>query len=825
MKKNTIQKFDKDLFKRSVLYNVKTLYRKTLEEATDQQIFQAVSYAIKDAVVDHWLTTQKEYEKEDPKTLYYLSMEFLMGRALGNNIINLKAYKAVKEALEELGLNLDVIEDQEPDAALGNGGLGRLAACFLDSLATLGYNAYGCGIRYRYGMFKQEIRDGYQVEVPDNWLVNGNPFELRRPEYTKIVKFGGYVNVYMDEKGRNNFVQEDYQSVKAIPYDLPIVGYGNGIVNTLRIWDAEPVECFKLESFDKGDYQRAVEQENLARNICEVLYPNDNHYAGKELRLKQQYFFISASVQEAVEKYLRTHDDLHKFHEKVVFQLNDTHPTVAIAELMRILMDEHYFTWEEAWEVTSKTCAYTNHTIMSEALEKWPIELFSRLLPRIYQIIEEINSRFIRQIHDKYDNTGVNVDEKIRKMAIIYDGQVKMAHLAIVTGFSVNGVARLHTEILKNQELKDFYEMYPEKFNNKTNGITQRRFLLHGNPLLADFVTGKIGDDWITDLPQIAKLKVYADDVKAQQEFMNIKYRNKVRLAEYIAEHNGIEVDPRSIFDVQVKRLHEYKRQLLNILHVIYLYNNLKEHPEMDFTPRTFIFGAKAAAGYATAKLTIKLINSVADVVNNDPVINGKLKVVFIEDYRVSNAEIIFAAADISEQISTASKEASGTGNMKFMLNGAVTIGTMDGANVEIVEEVGEENAFIFGLSSEEVINYEQRGGYNPNDIFNSDPDIRKVLMQLINGTFAQGDPDLFRPLYNSLLNTQNSSRADTYFILKDFRSYAEAHERIEEAYKDEKRWAKMAMLNVASAGKFTSDRTIQEYVDDIWHLDKVTIK
>ncbi|MBO4375669.1 MAG: glycogen/starch/alpha-glucan phosphorylase [Lachnospiraceae bacterium] len=825
MKKNTIQKFDKDLFKRSVLYNVKTLYRKTLEEATDQQIFQAVSYAIKDAVVDHWLTTQKEYEKEDPKTLYYLSMEFLMGRALGNNIINLKAYKPVKEALEELGLNLDVVEDQEPDAALGNGGLGRLAACFLDSLATLGYNAYGCGIRYRYGMFKQEIRDGYQVEVPDNWLVNGNPFELRRPEYTKIVKFGGYVNVYMDEKGRNNFVQEDYQSVKAIPYDLPVVGYGNGIVNTLRIWDAEPVECFKLESFDKGDYQRAVEQENLARNICEVLYPNDNHYAGKELRLKQQYFFISASVQEAVEKYLRTHDDLHKFHEKVVFQLNDTHPTVAIAELMRILMDEHYFTWEEAWEVTSKTCAYTNHTIMSEALEKWPIELFSRLLPRIYQIIEEINSRFIRQIHDKYDNTGVNVDEKIRKMDIIYDGQVKMAHLAIVTGFSVNGVARLHTEILKNQELRDFYEMYPDKFNNKTNGITQRRFLLHGNPLLADFVTGKIGDDWITDLPQISKLKVYADDAKAQQEFMNIKYKNKVRLAEYIAEHNGIEVDPRSIFDVQVKRLHEYKRQLLNILHVIYLYNNLKEHPEMDFTPRTFIFGAKAAAGYATAKLTIKLINSVADVVNNDPVIDGKIKVVFIEDYRVSNAELIFAAADISEQISTASKEASGTGNMKFMLNGAVTIGTMDGANVEIVEEVGEENAFIFGLSSEEVINYEQRGGYNPNDIFNSDPDIRKVLMQLINGTFAEGDPDLFRPLYNSLLNTQNSSRADTYFILKDFKSYAEAHKKIEEAYKDEKRWAKMAMLNVASAGKFTSDRTIQEYVDDIWHLDKVTVK
>ena len=812
--------FDKEMFKKSVLYNVKTLYRKTLEEATPQQIFQAVAYTVKDTIIDNWLETQQEYEKEDPKTVYYLSMEFLMGRALGNDLINLQEYKPVKEALEELGLDLNVIEDQEPDAALGNGGLGRLAACFLDSLATLGYAAYGCGIRYRYGMFKQEIRDGYQVEVPDNWLKDGNPFELRRPEYAKEVKFGGYVNVHVDENGRNNFVQEGYQSVRAIPYDLPIVGYGNGIVNTLRIWDAEAVDCFQLDSFDKGDYQKAVEQENLARNIVEVLYPNDNHYAGKELRLKQQYFFISASVQEAVAKYMRKHDDIHKFHEKVTFQLNDTHPTVAIAELMRILMDEYYLTWDEAWAVTTKTCAYTNHTIMAEALEKWPIELFSRLLPRIYQIIEEINRRFVEQVQQKYPNNP----EKIRKMAIIYDGQVKMAHLAIVAGYSVNGVAKLHTEILKKQELKDFYEMMPEKFNNKTNGITQRRFLLHGNPLLADWVTAHVGSDWITNLPKINKLKVYADDEKAQQEFMNIKYQNKVRLAQYILEHNGIEVDPRSIFDVQAKRLHEYKRQLLNILHVMHLYNQLKDNPEMDFFPRTFIFGAKAAAGYYNAKMTIKLINSVADVVNNDPAINGKIKVVFIENYRVSNAELIFAAADVSEQISTASKEASGTGNMKFMLNGALTIGTMDGANVEIVEEVGRENAFIFGLSSDEVIKYENFGGYDPNEIFNNDPDVRRVLMQLINGTYSPNDPDLFRTLYNSLLNTLSTAKADTYFILKDFRSYADAQKQVEKAYRDEKRWAKSAILNVACSGKFTSDRTIQEYVDDIWHLDKVVL-
>ena len=813
--------FDKELFKRSIVYNVKTLYRTPIEEATQHQIFHAVALATKDAIIDAWIATQEQMKKQDPKIVYYMSMEFLMGRALGNNLINLTYYDEVKEALEELGCDLNVIEDQEPDAALGNGGLGRLAACFLDSLATLGYAAYGCGIRYRYGMFKQKIENGYQKEIPDDWLVDGNPFELRRPEYAKIVKFGGYVDVEVDQNGKNHFIQKGYQAVRAIPCDLPVVGYGNNVVNTLRIWDAEAMNTFRLDAFDKGDYQQAVEEENLAKLLVEVLYPNDNHMAGKELRLKQQYFFISASVQEAIARYKRNHDDIRKFYEKAAFQLNDTHPTVAVAELMRILIDEEGLEWDEAWDVTTKTCAYTNHTIMAEALEKWPIELFSRLLPRVYQIVEEINRRFVLDIQAKYPGD----QEKIRKMAIIYDGQVKMAHLAIAAGHSVNGVARLHTEILKKQELKDFYEMMPEKFNNKTNGITQRRFLLHGNPLLAQWVTDHIGDEWITDLSQISKLKIYEDDEKAQQEFMNIKYQNKVRLAKYIQEHNGVTVDPRSIFDVQVKRLHEYKRQLLNILHVMYLYNKIKEHPDMEFYPRTFIFGAKAAAGYRRAKLTIKLINSVADVINNDASINGKIKVVFIEDYRVSNAELIFAAADVSEQISTASKEASGTGNMKFMLNGALTIGTMDGANVEMVEEMGEENAFIFGLSADEVINYEQHGGYNPMDIFNSDQDIRHVLMQLINGYYAPQDPELFRDLYDSLLNTNNSDRADTYFILKDFRSYAETHAKIEAVYRDEKQWAKKALWNTACSGKFSSDRTIQEYVDDIWHLDKMTVE
>ena len=815
-----MQTFDKETLKESIIDNMKNLYRKTIDEAEPQQVYQAVAYAVKDVIIDQWIATHKAYDENDAKIVYYLSMEFLMGRALGNNIINIGAQKEIREALTELGFDLNIIEDQEPDPALGNGGLGRLAACFLDSLATLGYPAYGCGIRYHYGMFKQKIENGYQIEVPDEWLKNGYPFELRRAEYATEVKFGGYVKTVW-ENGRNKFIQEGYRSVMAIPYDMPIVGYGNNMVNTLRIWDAQPLNSFSLQAFDKGDYQKAVEEENLAKNLVEVLYPNDNHYSGKELRLKQQYFFISASVQRAVAKYKENHSDIHKLPEKVIFQLNDTHPTVAIAELMRILLDVEGLEWDEAWDITTKCCAYTNHTIMSEALEKWPIELFSRLLPRIYQIVEEINRRFLIEVERRYPGNY----EKVKKMAIIFDGQVKMAHLAIVAGFSVNGVARLHTEILKNQELRDFYEMMPEKFNNKTNGITQRRFLLHGNPELAAWVTDKIGSEWITDLSKIGKLKIYADDKKCQQEFMNIKYHNKLRLAKYIKEHNGIDVDPRSIFDVQVKRLHEYKRQLLNILHIMYLYNQLKDNPNMEMVPRTFIFGAKAAAGYQIAKKTIKLINSVANVINNDRSINGKIKVVFIEDYRVSNAELIFAAADVSEQISTASKEASGTGNMKFMLNGALTLGTMDGANVEIVEEVGQENAFIFGLSSDEVIGYENNGGYNPVEIFNTDQEIRRVLMQLINGYFAPENPELFRDIYNSLLNTKNSAKADTYFILKDFRSYAEAQKRVEEAYKNEDWWAKAALLNTASAGKFSSDRTIEEYVKDIWHLKKIQVE
>ena len=814
------QTINKDELKKTIVFNVKSIYRKTIDEATPAMVYQAVALAVKDMIIDRWIATHKEYDKQDAKIVYYMSMEFLTGRFLGNNIISLCEQKEIEEALSELGFDLNSIEDQERDPALGNGGLGRLAACFLDSLASLGYPAYGCGIRYRYGMFKQQIRDGYQIEVPDEWLKDGYPFEIRRAEYATEVKFGGYVETEWDGK-RNHFVQKGYQSVMAVPYDIPIVGYGNNVVNSLRIWDAQPVNTFNLSEFDKGDYQKAVEQENLAKTIVEVLYPNDNHYSGKELRLKQQYFFISASVQRAIKKYKEKHDDIHKFYEKASFQLNDTHPTVAVAELMRILLDEENLEWDEAWEITTKTCAYTNHTIMAEALEKWPIELFSRLLPRVYQIVEEINRRFVAQIQQRYPGDN----EKIRRMAIIYDGQVRMAYLAIVGSFSVNGVAKLHTEILEKQELRDFYEMMPEKFNNKTNGITQRRFLLHGNPLLADWVTDKIGNEWITDLSNIKKLSVYVDDEKCQQEFMNIKYQNKIRLAKYIKEHNGIDVDPRSIFDVQVKRLHEYKRQLMNILHVMYLYNQLKDNPNMDIVPRTFIFGAKAAAGYKRAKLTIKLINNVANVINNDKSIGGKLKVVFIEDYRVSNAELIFSAADVSEQISTASKEASGTGNMKFMLNGALTIGTMDGANVEMAEEVGKDNMFIFGASADEIINLENNGGYNPMDIFNNDQDIRRVLMQLINGYYSPQDPELFRDIYNSLLNTQSSDRADTYFILKDFRSYAEAHKKIDQAYRDEKWWARTAMLNTASAGKFSTDRTIEEYVRDIWHLKKIKVE
>ena len=802
--------FSKKEFIKAVTENVKTMYRKNLKEASQQEIFQAVSLAVKDVVMDEWMATQQTMEKDDPKTLYYMSMEFLMGRALGNNLINLGAYTEVKEALEEIGLNLSVVEDQEPDPALGNGGLGRLAACFMDSLATLGYAAYGCGIRYRYGMFKQQIIDGFQVEVPDTWLKNGYPFELRRPEYCYEVKFGGRVQETTDENGNLKFEHVDYQSVLAVPYDMPIVGYGNHVVDSLMIWDAQPKEEFKLDSFDRGDYDQAVEEENLARNLVEVLYPNDNHVKGKELRLKQQYFFVSASIQRALERFKKHHSDLHQLPEKVTFQMNDTHPTVAVAELMRILVDEEGLSWDEAWEITTHSVAYTNHTIMAEALEKWPIDIFQRLLPRVYQIVEEINRRFVLEIQNRYPGD----DEKIHKMAILYDGQVKMANMAICAGYSVNGVARLHTEILEKQELRDFYEMFPEKFNNKTNGITQRRFLAHANPLLADWVTKHVGKEWITDLSRVSKLTSLADNAKAQQEVMDIKYQNKVRLAKYIKEHNGIDVDPNSIFDVQVKRLHEYKRQLMNILHVMYLYNQLKANPNMDFYPRTFIFGAKAAAGYRTAKKTIKLINSVADVINNDASIHNKIKVVFIEDYRVSIAEWIFAAADVSEQISTASKEASGTGNMKFMLNGAITLGTMDGANVEIADLVGKENIFTFGEDSQTVIDRYARGDYNSRSYYESNEDLKRAVDFIVSDTVkAVGCSENLERLYNELLNK------DWFMTFPDFNDYVETREKAYAAYGNRKEWAKKMIVNISKAGFFSSDRTIAQYNKDIWKL------
>ncbi len=807
--------FNKEDFRQRVAGLVKLNSKVTIEDATPEQIYRACASALKEQIIDAWIDTRKRAKEQDVKMVYYMSMEFLMGRAFGNNLINIQAYKEVAEVLKEFNVDINLIEDQERDWALGNGGLGRLAACFLDSLSTLNYHAYGCGIRYKYGMFRQQIRNGYQEEVPDVWLYDdNNPFEIRRTSHTKEIKFGGYTRYETDQNGRPCYIQEGYQSVLAVPYDMPVIGYGNGVINTLRIWKAEPVEKLDLARFSQADYEGSAKEANLAETLCKVLYPADDRVRGKELRLRQQYFFVSATLQRAVERYKESHPDVRKLYEKVCIQMNDTHPTVAVGELMRILLDDEKLEWDEAWEVTTKTCAYTNHTIMAEASEKWPIDIFQRLLPRVYQIIDEINRRFVLQIRAQYPNQP----EKVDKMAILYNGQVRMANLAIVGGFSVNGVAALHTEILKKRELKDFYEMMPEKFSNKTNGITQRRFLLHGNPLLADWITGKIGDGWITNLKELEKLVPYADDPEARREFREIKRLNKVRLAKYIMDHNNMEVNPDSIFDVQVKRLHEYKRQLLNILHVMHLYNRLKDDPNMDIQPHTFIFGAKAAAGYVNAKLTIKLINSVANIINNDPAVRDRLKVVFIEDYCVSNAEIIFPASDVSEQISTASKEASGTGNMKFMLNGALTLGTMDGANVEIVEEVGRENAFIFGLSADEVIAFEQNGTYDPKGVFNSDAELRRVLMQLVNGFYSPDNEKLFQPLYDSLLNR------DQYFILKDFRAYEEAQKRMEDAYRDQDAWSRMALLNVAHAGKFSSDRTIEEYVKDIWHLDRLNM-
>ena len=800
-------------------HNVKTLFRKNIKNATPEELYQAAAYTVREIVNERWMKTHDEYYEKDVKMVYYLSMEFLMGRFLGNSIINLSIFEPVKEAFDELGVDYNLIEDSEPDPGLGNGGLGRLAACFLDSLSTMNLPAYGCGIRYHYGIFEQAIENGYQVERPDNWLENGDPWAIKRSEYAVEVKFGGTVKAVANGEGGYNYVQENYQSVMAIPYDYPVVGYDTQTVNTLRLWDARPKNKFDLQSFNEGKYQKALEEQNLAHTITEVLYPADDHISGKELRLRQQYFFISATVQRVIARFKTKHDNWDLLPEKVAFQLNDTHPTVAVAELMRVLIDENGLSWDKAWELTTKVCAYTNHTIMSEALEKWPMELFSRLLPRIYMIVEEINRRFCLELIGKYGNDG----QKIRDMAIVADGQVRMAYLAIVGSHSVNGVAALHTEILKNQELKNFYDIYPEKFNNKTNGITQRRWLLHANKPLADLVTEVVGKGWATDLSKIEGIMKYADDEEFQNRFMEIKRQNKIALADYIKRTKGIDINPDSIFDIQVKRLHEYKRQLLNVLHIIYLYNQLKVNPGLDMVPRTFIFGAKSAAGYKRAKLIIKLINSVADVVNNDESINGKIKVVFMENYRVSLAEKLIPAADVSEQISTASKEASGTGNMKFMLNGAVTIGTLDGANVEICEEVGEDNIFIFGMRAEEVIEAYKNNSYDPWMVYNLNQDVRMALTSLINGTF-DNDTELFRDIYNALLNGAGG-RADDYFLLADFDAYKKAQEEVDKAYKDKRRWAKMAIINTAKSGKFSSDRTIKEYADEIWGLSPYKVE
>jgi len=809
----------KEQLKEKLSDNVKTLSRKTIETASNEQIYEALAFTVRDLVTDKWIATHEMYAKEDAKVVYYLSMEFLMGRFLGNSIINLMLGNDIREALEELGFDLNVIEDSERDPGLGNGGLGRLAACFLDSLSTLGLPAYGCGIRYHYGIFEQKIENGNQIEVPDNWLESGDLWGIKRQEYAVEVKFGGSVRAEKQPNGQYRFVQENCQSVLAVPYDYPVLGYGNNTVNTLRLWDALAINRFDLGSFNKGDYTKAVEEQNLARTLSEVLYPADDMIQGKELRLKQQYFFISATIQRVINRFKEKHSDFNELPDKVAFQLNDTHPTVAVAELMRVLVDENNLEWDEAWDITRKVCAYTNHTIMSEALEKWPVELFSRLLPRLYMIIEEINRRFCIQLTEWY---GSNAD-KIRKMAIIADGQVRMAYLAIVGSHSVNGVAAIHTEILKQQELKDFYEIYPEKFNNKTNGITQRRWLAYANPKLSRLITDSIGDKWVTDLDDLRRLAPFADDGSFRDAFMRIKHENKIALSNYIKNTTGVPVDPSSIFDVQVKRLHEYKRQLLNILHVLDLYNRIKTTPWIDVEPRTFIFGAKAAAGYKRAKLIIKLINNVAKLVNGDPSIEGRIKVVFMENYRVSLAEKLIPAADVSEQISTAGKEASGTGNMKFMLNGALTVGTLDGANVEILEEVGRDNIFIFGMTAQQVLGLTKAGTYSPWDVCNLNQNVRMVMTQLINGALSD-DHELFREIYEALLNGFGGNRPDEYYVLQDFASYAAAQDGVSDLFKDKARWARSAIINVAQSGKFSSDRTIKQYADEIWGLKPIVI-
>jgi starch phosphorylase len=815
-----LRAFNKEKFKEEMKDYLRNFTRKQIEDATIKDLYGALAFATRDMISDAWIHTQNKAKQAQTKTLYYLSMEFLVGRALGNNLLNLGIVEEVKEVLDELNIhfNLSSIEEFEADPGLGNGGLGRLAACFLDSLSTLSYFAYGCGIRYHYGIFKQKIENGFQVELPDYWLEEGNPWEIKHADASQEIKFGGSVRSYTDEKGKLHFVQENYQSILAIPYDMPVVGYKNEFVNTLTLWDAEAPEKFVLRFFDEGAYEEAVKAQTLAKTLVEVLYPNDNHYLGKELRLKQQYFFVSASIQRALARFKKTYHNLFLLPEKVVFQLNDTHPSIAIPELMRILLDEEGLSWEDAFMLTSKTCAYTNHTIMTEALETWPVHLFSKLLPRVYQIVEEINRRFCDSLRGEYHFP----ENKIHEMSIIADGTIRMAHLAIVGSFSINGVAKVHTQILKETLLSNFYAIWPDKFSNKTNGITQRRWLAHCNKPLSHLITQTIGDGWITDLNELKRLKPYADDASFKEAFAKVKLANKINLATYIGQTTGIIVDPSSIFDMQIKRLHEYKRQLMNVLHIMMLYNEIKENPHGNYVPRTFIFGAKAAPGYRRAKLIIKLIHCVSELIAKDPIVSKYITVVFIENYNVSMAELLIPAANVSEQISTASKEASGTGNMKFMLNGAITMGTLDGATIEIVEEIGRENAFIFGLTPNQVLQIYKDHSYRPSTIYLEDTGIHKVLRQLINGTLCHTNGDLFAEIYESLLNKDGSSLLDPYLILKDLMPYYHAQKALGEAYRDENKWNQMAVLNTAGAGKFSSDRTICEYAKDIWNLTSI---
>lgn len=814
-------KFDAERFRENLAARLRRQYGKDISQANNHDLFDAVSASVQEVIMPAWMATRQEYEKKETKQVYYLSAEFLMGRALSNNLINLGIKEEVKKVLNEMDINFNVIEDEEPDAGLGNGGLGRLAACFLDSLATLDYPGHGYGIRYQYGMFEQHIENGFQVEYPDNWLKHRDPWEIKRSDLSVTVKFGGEIKYGKTPDGQDRFYIENAEEVIATPYDMPIVGFDTNTVNTLRLWQASSSNGFDLQLFNDMRYNEAVFKQNDAENITRVLYPNDSGPSGKALRLKQQYFFTSASLQDLVHHFVANHGtDFEKFPEFHVIQLNDTHPVVAIPELMRILMDEYNMGWNESWSIVQKTFAYTNHTILAEALEKWPIEIFQGLLPRIYQIVEEINRRFLIELRAKYPNDY----EKQNKMSIIHDGKIYMAWLAIHAGFSVNGVAALHTDLLKTQELKSWYELYPEKFNNKTNGITQRRWLLNSNPELAEFITKRIGHGWEKDLSKLKDLEKYAEDDASLEELINIKRNNKEKLVEFLKHKQNEFLDPDSIFDVQVKRLHEYKRQLLNILHIMYLYNRLIEDPTFNPPSRTFIFGAKAASGYRRAKSIIKLINTVAERINNDRRVGGKLRVVFIENYRVSVAEKIFPAADVSEQISTAGKEASGTSNMKFMVNGALTIGTRDGANIEIFKEAGEENAFVFGLTTEEIQKIENEHLYNPHQYLERNPALAKVIEQLIDGTY---DPShqIFKEIHDSLVYGVEGQRPDVYYLLADFDLYVKAQEKIAECYVDKKAWAKKALINIANSGKFSSDRTIEDYVKDIWHLNKVKVE